>query len=61
MTVCQDIANSLDERARIDVMIIDFSNAFDLVRYDRPLMKIAVSGVDWKVVVWVREFLLGRL
>jgi hypothetical protein len=23
-------------------------------------MKIAISGVDWRVLAWVREFLLGR-
>ena len=60
VAVCQDIANSLDEGVRIDVIIIDFSKAFDLVLYDRLLMKIAASGVDSRIVVWVREFLIGR-
>jgi len=42
--------DSLDEGARIDAIIIDFSKAFDLVPYDLLLMKIAASGVDSKVV-----------
>ena len=60
VTVCQDIADSLDEGVRTDAIIIDFSKAFDLVPHDRLLTKIAASGVDLRVVVWVKEFLLGR-
>jgi len=40
--------------------MVDFSKAFDLVPHGRLLTKIANSGVDSRVVVWVREFLLGR-
>jgi hypothetical protein len=60
ITVCQDIADSMDNGDRIDTVVIDFSKAFDLVPHDRLLMKIAISGVDSRVVAWVREFLLGR-
>ena len=31
------------------------------VLYDQVIMKIVISGVDSRVVVWVREFLLGSL
>jgi retron-type reverse transcriptase len=37
-----------------------FSKAFDLVRHDWLLKKIAASGVDSRVVVLIREFLVGR-
>jgi len=57
--VCQDIADSLDEGVRTDAIIIDFSKAFDLVPHDRQLTKIAATGMDLRVVVWVKEFLLG--
>jgi len=50
----------LDEGVSIDAIIIDFSKAFDLVPPDQSLMKLATSGVDSRVVVWVREFLVGR-
>jgi hypothetical protein len=59
VTVCQDAADSLAEGVRTDAIIIDFSKAFDLVPHDRVLMKIAVI-VDLRVVVWVKEMLLGR-
>ena len=41
-------------------MIIDFSKAFDRVPHDRLLTKLVDSGVDPRVVAWIREFLLGR-
>ena len=60
VTVCQDIADLLDEGVRTDAIIIDFSKAFDFVLYDRLLTKVVGTGVDWRVVMWVKEFLLGR-
>jgi len=60
ITVCQDIADCLDEGVGIDAFIIDFSKAFDLVPHDRLFTKRAASGVDSRVVVWVGEFLVGR-
>ena len=56
--VCQDISDSLNEAARLDAIIIDFSKAFYLVPHDRLVKKIAASGVDSRVVVWIREFLI---
>ena len=60
IAACQDIADSLDNGDQIDAVIVDFSKAFDLVPHGRLLTKIANSGVDSRVVVWIREFLLGR-
>ena len=60
VTFCQDIANSLVEGVRTDAIIIDFSEAFDLVPHDRQLTKFAATGMDLRVVVWIKEFLLGR-
>ena len=54
ITVCQDIADSLDNGERIDAIIIDLSKVFDLVPHGRLLTKIANSGVDSREVVWIR-------
>ena len=61
ITVYQDIADVLDNGDRIDAIIVDFSKAFELVPHGRMLVKIANSGVDARVVAWMREFLLGRM
>jgi hypothetical protein len=41
-------------------IILGLSKAFDLVPHYRLLTKIAATGMDLWVVVWVKEFLLGR-
>ena len=61
ITVCQDITDSLDEGVRTDTKIIAFSKAFDLVPHDRLLTIIMATGVDLRIVVWVKEFRLGCL
>ena len=43
ITVCQDISDSLDEAARLDAIIIDFSKAFGLVPHDRLLKKCSLG------------------
>ena len=60
ITVCQDIAESLDEGDSIDEIIIDFSKAFNLVPHDRHFTKLAAWGVVSKVVVWLRVLFIGR-
>jgi len=60
ITVCKDIADSMDKVDRIKDILIDISKAFDLVPNDRLLIKIANSVVYSMVVAWVREFRLGR-
>ena len=55
-----DIADTMDKGVRTDAIIIDFSKAFDLVPHDRLLKKLGQSGVDLRVVAWIKEFLLGR-
>jgi len=56
----QDVADSLDQGVGIDAILIGFSKAFDLIPHDLLLTKLSASGVDSRVVVWVREFLVGR-
>jgi hypothetical protein len=58
--LCQDISDSLNEGGGIDVIIIDNSKALNLVRHDRLLTKLAASGVDSRVVFWIRKFLVDR-
>jgi hypothetical protein len=58
---CKNITDSLDEEGRTDAIIIDLSKAFTLVSHDRFVTKIAPTGVELRVFVWIKEFLLGRL
>ena len=58
--MCQDIADCLDKGVNIDAIIIDFTKAFNLVPHDRLLTKLEASGMDSRVVIWAREFLVGH-
>ena len=40
ITVCQDVSDSIDEAAKLDKLITDFSKAFDLVPHDWLLKKL---------------------
>ena len=53
------MADSLDNGDRIDAIIIDSSKAFDLVPHGQLLTKIANSGVDSRVVVWIKELCIN--
>jgi len=44
ITVCQDIADSLDNGDKIDAVIVDFLKAFGLVPRGRLLTKILKIG-----------------
>ena len=51
---------TLDNGDRFRAYIIEFSKVFDLVSHIPLLTKIVNSGVDFRVIVWIRAFLLGR-
>ena len=44
----------------MDAIIVDFSKSFGLVPHGRLLMKIANSGVDARIVEWIKQFHIGR-
>ena len=54
------MADSWDEGFSIDAITIDFSKAFDFVPHDRLLIKLVALGMDLRVVIRVRDFLVGR-
>ena len=56
----KDTADALDNGEKTDAIIIDFSKTFYLIPHGRLLTKTVNSGVDSRVVVWLREFMLGR-
>jgi hypothetical protein len=58
--VCRDIADSMDNGVRTHAIITDFSKTLDSIPHDPLLRKISALGVVPRVIVWIREFLLGR-
>ena len=56
----QDISDSLNEKGQTDVIVMDFSKAFDKVDHSRLLLKLRRLGINTEVIRWIGSFLSGR-
>ena len=56
-----DISNALDQGYNIDLILFDFSKAFDTVCHDILLDKLCLLGITGKLLDWIREFLRSRV
>ena len=55
-----DFAQSLDHRKQTDVIIMDFSKAFDVVPHTRLLNKLHHFGIAGNTHRWISNFLTNR-
>ena len=55
-----DLAKNLDNAGQTDLILLDFSKAFDKVPYKRLLYKIHYYGVRNNINHWIENFLTGR-
>ena len=51
---------SLDRGAPVDAIYLDFSKAFDSVPHHRLLEKLKMYGISDKLLLWIKDFLIGR-
>lgn len=58
--VYNDISLWLDEGTAVDLVLFDFSKAFDVVSHDILLDKLSLLGIHTDLVAWTRAFLIGR-
>jgi hypothetical protein len=57
----QDLAQSLNNKAQVDMIIMDFSKAFDVVSHNRLLLKLNRYGIHNKTHAWISGFLKHRV
>ena len=55
-----DMQHSLENSKQTDVLILDFSKAFDKVGHQRLLKKLHYYGIRGKNLAWIGNFLHGR-
>ena len=55
-----EIARSLAEGKQVDVVLLDFSKAFDKVPHSRLIDKLAYYGVQGTTLQWIHSFLSER-
>ena len=55
-----DLLEAYDNKDQVDMVILDFSKAFDTVPHRKLLHKIKNYGIDGKINVWIENFLVNR-
>lgn len=55
-----DLVNRMDENAQVDLILLDFSKAFDKVPHHRLLHKINHYGIRGTTHKWLKDFLRDR-
>ena len=60
LVTTHDLLSRLDHKEEVDVGVLDFSKAFDVVPHKRLMSKLRLYGVEGKISCWISEFLLGR-
>ena len=56
-----DLAHNLDKNLQTDVILLDFSKAFDKVPHLRLLHKLQYYGICGSLLTWISNFLQGRV
>ena len=56
----RNLTNSLNNKSQTDMIIMDFSKAFDTVPYNRLLNKLNIYGIHNKTHTWISNFLKFR-
>ena len=56
----EDLGRQLVQGKQIDLVLLDFSKAFDKVNHLKLLFKLSQHGVKGNTLNWIRAFLLGR-
>lgn len=60
LSILESWTKSLDERADVLAILLDFSKAFDSVPHERLLIKCEHYGINGNLLKWIRAFLTGR-
>ena len=56
----EDLARNMTSGKQTDLILLDFSKAFDKVNHLKLLYKLQLHGVQGKTLGWIESFLMGR-
>ena len=60
VTLVHDLTSAMDKRTQTDMVILDFSKAFDRVPHRRLLRNLHHYGIRGHLHTWITDFLSGR-
>ena len=55
-----DLTSNFDHKLQSDLILLDFSKAFDSVPHQRLLLKLASYGICGQTLTWIKSFLSNR-
>jgi len=55
-----DLVNTMHAGSQTDILVMDFSMAFDKVSHPRLVTKLKYYGIGGRTDRWVKSFLSGR-
>ena len=56
----EDLARNLSKGKQTDLVLLDFSKAFDKVNHSKLLWKLHQCGIGGRTLAWIRAFLGNR-
>ena len=56
----EDLLHSLDQKNQVDIVILDFSKAFDTIAHNRLQAKLQMYGIKGKTLNWISKWLKFR-
>ena len=60
VTTVEDLAKYLDHKQQVDMLILDFSRAFDNVAHQRLIHKLEYYGIRNNLKEWITTWLTTR-
>ena len=61
ISIVEELQLALDCHYQVDILMLDFSKAFDSVPHQRLLKKLNFYGIDGKLYYWLSTWLTKRL
>ena len=55
-----DLLEAFNDKDQVDLIILDFSKAFDIVPHQKLLHKLRNYGINGKLNTWIEQFLSNR-
>ena len=61
ISLTQELHETLEEKSQVDMIVLDFSKAFDKVPHQRLMKKLWNYSVRGQTHSWIKSFLMNRL
>lgn len=57
----EDVTQSLDAGNTVDLILFDYSKAFDVISHELLLEKLSLLGITGNILLWIKDFLTDRV